>query len=279
MTKMVTTPERTDAGKERKIRAVRPRDDRPDDRRVRIALGALAVVVAFGIWELLTILKVQPRILLPNATDVVNAFKQIFSSPTVGADFAASGKELVYGYVLAVVVGVVAGLLIGWYRPIGYILDPFVNFAYAVPRVAVSPLLLVWLGIGIVSKIALVFLVAVFPVLINTISGIRNLDRQLLRTARCFDASDLQIFRTVALPGSIPFILSGMRLAIGSALIGVFVAELVGAQHGIGQLIVDAGNQFQTAKVFAGLIIFAVTGVILSAAVRRAERHFESWRL
>jgi ABC-type nitrate/sulfonate/bicarbonate transport system permease component len=276
---MATTSTRTGSPATAKIRVVRPRDDRPDNRRMRIALGTLAVLVAFGIWELLTILQVQPRILLPNPADVVNAFKEIFASPTVGADFAASGKELLYGYVLAVVVGIVFGLLIGWYRPVGYLLDPFVNFAYAVPRVAVSPLLLVWLGIGISSKIALVFLVAVFPVLINTISGIRNLDRQLLRTARCFDASDLQIFRTVALPGSIPFILSGMRLGIGSALIGVFVAELVGAQHGVGQLIVDAGNQFQTAKVFAGLIIFAVTGVILSAAVRRAEKHFEAWRL
>lgn len=276
---MVTTSTRTDNRAAGKIRVVRPRDDRPDNRRMRIALGTLAVLVAFGIWELLTVLQVEPRILLPNPADVVNAFQQIFASPTVGADFAASGKELLYGYVLAVGVGIVFGLLIGWYRPVGYLLDPFVNFAYAVPRVAVSPLLLVWLGIGITSKIALVFLVAVFPVLINTISGIRNLDRQLLRTARCFDASDLQIFRTVALPGSIPFILSGMRLGIGSALIGVFVAELVGAQHGIGQLIVDAGNQFQTAKVFAGLIIFAVTGVILSAAVRRAEKHFEAWRL
>lgn len=276
---MATTSTRTSSPAAAKIRVVRPRDDRPDNRRMRIALGTLAVLVAFGIWELLTVLQVQPRILLPNPADVVNAFKDIFASPTVGADFAASGKELLYGYVLAVVVGIVFGLLIGWYRPVGYLLDPFVNFAYAVPRVAVSPLLLVWLGIGISSKIALVFLVAVFPVLINTISGIRNLDRQLLRTARCFDASDLQIFRTVALPGSIPFILSGMRLGIGSALIGVFVAELVGAQHGVGQLIVDAGNQFQTAKVFAGLIIFAVTGVILSAAVRRAEKHFEAWRL
>jgi ABC-type nitrate/sulfonate/bicarbonate transport system permease component len=279
MTGMTTTPTRTDTRNTLRIRAVRARDDRPDNRRLRIALGTLAVLVAFGIWELLTVLKVQPRILLPNPADVVNAFKQIFSSPTVGADFAASGKEFLYGYVLAVVVGIVAGLLIGWYRPVGYVLDPFVNFAYAVPRVAVSPLLLVWLGIGIVSKIALVFLVAVFPVLINTMSGVRNLDRQLLRTARCFDATDVQVFRTVALPGSIPFILSGMRLAIGSALIGVFVAELVGAQHGIGEMIVDAGNQFQTARVFAGLIIFAVTGVILAAAVRRAEKHFESWRL
>jgi NitT/TauT family transport system permease protein len=276
---MATTSTRTSSPAAAKIRVVRPRDDRPDNRRMRIALGTLAVLVAFGIWELLTVLQVQPRILLPNPADVVNAFKEIFASPTVGADFTASGKELLYGYVLAVVVGIAFGLLIGWYRPVGYLLDPFVNFAYAVPRVAVSPLLLVWLGIGISSKIALVFLVAVFPVLINTISGIRNLDRQLLRTARCFDASDLQIFRTVALPGSIPFILSGMRLGIGSALIGVFVAELVGAQHGVGQLIVDAGNQFQTAKVFAGLIIFAVTGVILSAAVRRAEKHFEAWRL
>lgn len=258
---------------------VRARDDRPDNRRLRIMLGTSAVVAVIVIWELLTLAKIQPSIILPSPYDVIKAFKTIFTSSTVGADFSASGAELLYGYLLAVGVGIVAGLLIGWYRPVGYILDPFVNFMYAVPRVAVSPLLLVWLGIGMTSKVALVFLVAVFPVLINTSAGIRNLDRQLLRTARCFNASDLQVFRTIALPGSIPFILSGMRLAIGSALIGVFVAELVGSEHGIGRLIVDAGNQFQTAVVFAGLIIFAVSGVILAGVLRRAERHFESWKL
>lgn len=274
---MATVTPRRDPGKP--MRAVRARYARVENRAERYLLGGLSIVVAFGIWELLTALKVKPSIILPSPADVVDAFQEMFASPTIGADFAASGKEFLYGYLLAAGVGIVVGLLIGWYRRIGYLLDPFVNFMYAVPRVALSPLLVVWLGIGTTSKVALVFLMAVFPVLINTSTAVRNLDPELLRTARCFNASDLQIFRTIALPGSIPFILGGLRLAVGLSLIGVFVAELVGSQNGIGKLITDAGNQFQTATVFAGLLIFAAAGVLFTAAVRWVERRFDAWRL
>jgi NitT/TauT family transport system permease protein len=202
----------------------------------------------------------------------------MFSSSSIWTDLRVSGEEFLYGYLLAAAVGIVFGVLIGWYSRVGYMLDPLVNFMYSVPRVALSPLLLIWLGIGLTSKIALVFLVAVFPVLINTSSGVRNLDSQLLRVARCFGAGDLQIFRTVALPASVPFILSGLRLAVGQAIIGVFVAELVGAQRGIGQLMNNAGEQFQTSTVFVGLIIFAVAGVLFTGLVRAVERHFDAWR-
>jgi ABC-type nitrate/sulfonate/bicarbonate transport system permease component len=258
---------------------VRPRGERVESRRHRYLLGTIAVVVVFAAWELVTLFKLESPILLPSPLDVINAFGGMFTSGTFGADLAASGEEFLYGFLLAAVVGIVVGVLVGWYRNVGYVLDPFISFMYAVPRVALSPLLLVWLGIGLTSKVALVFLVAVFPVLINTSSGIRNLDQQMLRTARCFNATDMQIFRTIALPGSVPFILGGLRLAIGQALIGVFVAELLGSQYGIGTLVTNAGNQFQTATVFAGLIIFALAGVLLTAALVRAEKHFDAWRM
>jgi NitT/TauT family transport system permease protein len=248
-------------------------------RTERIVLGSAFIALLFIIWQLVTALGIEPPILLPSPADVVDAFRGMFSTSDIWADLEESGKELFYGFALAAVVGIGAGLAIGWYPRLGYFFDPFVNFLYAVPRVALGPLLIVWLGIGLNSKVALVFLIAVFPVLVNTSSGVRSLDPHLLRVARCFGASDLKIFRTIALPGSVPFILGGLRLAIGQALIGVFVAELLGAQHGIGAMIQNAAEQFQTNIVFAGLLMFAVAGLLLTAIVRWLERRFDAWRL
>lgn len=246
---------------------------------MRSSLGAGFLLVLFICWQLVTAFRIEPPILLPSPAEVIGAFSGMFSSSEIWADLAASGKELSYGYLLAGAVGISAGLAIGWYPRLGYFFDPFISFLYAIPRVAVGPLLVVWLGIGLNSKVALVFLISVFPVLVNTSSGVRSLDQHLIRMARCFGASDLKIFRTIALPGSVPFILGGLRLAIGQALIGVFVAELLGAQHGIGALIQNAGEQFQTDLVFAGLLIFALAGMLLTAILRGLERRFDAWRI
>jgi NitT/TauT family transport system permease protein len=248
-------------------------------RAERAILGGAFMAALFALWELVTALGLEPPILLPSPADVAAAFRDLFAAPDVWADFAASGQELLYGFALAAVVGIVLGLAIGWYARLGYLLDPFVTFLYAIPRVALGPLLIVWLGIGLSSKVALVFLTTVFPVLVNTASGVRSLEAHLVRVSRCFGASDLQIFRTVALPGSVPFILGGLRLAVGQSLIGVFVAELLGAQHGIGALIENAGQQFQTGTVFAGLVIFAGAGMLLSSLLRWLENHFDAWRV
>jgi ABC-type nitrate/sulfonate/bicarbonate transport system permease component len=248
-------------------------------RTERLILGTAFIVALLVAWQIVTALGIEPPILLPSPADVIAAFGNLFSSSDIWANLAASGKELLYGFALAALVGVAAGLVIGWYPRLGYFFDPFVNFLYAIPRVALGPLLVVWLGIGLSSKVALVFLIAVFPVLVNTSSGVRSLDQHLIRVARCFGASDLKIFRTIALPGSVPFILGGLRLAIGQALIGVFVAELLGAQYGVGAMIENAGQQFQTDIVFAGLLIFAVAGMVLTAIVRWLERRFDAWRV
>lgn len=240
--------------------------------------GVGAVVVALAVWQLVATLRLKPAIVLPGPTDVIAAFDQLFASETIWADLATSGKELLYGLVLATAVGLPLGLLIGWYRRLAYATGPLINFLYATPRIALTPLLIIWLGIGQTSKIAIVFLMAIFPILINTASGVQNLDPAILRVARCFGAGDVQLFRTIALPGSVPFIISGLRLAVGQALIGVFVAELSGATHGVGMLMNNAGQQFQTSVVFAGLFIFAITGVVLTGALRAVEQRFAAWR-
>ena len=252
---------------------------RRSQRAERIIFGTVFMAAVLVAWQLVTAFGVEPPIILPSPAGVVDAFRHLFSSSDAWADFAASGQELLYGFALAAVVGIAAGLAIGWYPRVGYFVDPLVGFLYAIPRVALGPLLVVWLGIGLGSKVALVFLISVFPVLINTSSGIRCLDSNLVRVGRCFGASDLKIFRTIALPGTVPFILGGLRLAVGQSLIGVFVAELLGAQYGIGAMVEDAGQQFQTDTVFAGLLIFAAAGMLLTAIVRGLERRFDSWRL
>ena len=240
--------------------------------------GTSAVLVVLALWQLVAALRIKPAIVLPGPFDVAKAFAQLFSSDAIWPDLLTSGRELLYGLVIATVVGLPLGLMIGWYTRLAYVLNPLVTFLYATPRIALTPLLIIWLGIGDSSKIAIVFLMAVFPILINSASGVQNLDPAVLRVASCFGAGHLQIFRTIALPGSVPFIVSGLRLAVGQALIGVFVAELSGATHGIGMLMNTAGQQFQTSVVFAGLFIFAITGVVLTGLLRRVERRYAAWR-
>jgi NitT/TauT family transport system permease protein len=149
---------------------------------------------------------------------------------------------------------------------------------YATPRVALIPLLLIWFGIGISSKIAVVFLGAVSPVLIATTAGMRNLDESLLQAARSFGANDRQIFTTVALPSSVPFILAGLKLAVGRALSGVVVAELVAAQAGIGYMMAKAGATFRTDRVMVGVLIIARAGVASIELLRRVEERYQAWR-
>ena len=170
------------------------------------------------------------------------------------------------------------GLLMGWYRRVNMSLDPIVNFMNAMPRIALVPLLIIWFGIGIWSKVAVIFLSSIFPILINTQAGIRNLDAGWIKAARSFGGSDLQLFRTVALPGAVPFILTGMRIGVGHALIGVVVGELVAARAGIGLMMATAGAGFQTAKVFAGLMIVSLAGVFLVGMISLVERRFQAWR-
>jgi NitT/TauT family transport system permease protein len=189
-----------------------------------------------------------------------------------------SGQELVLGFLLAIVIGLPLGMAIGWYRRLSLAVDPFVTFFNAIPRVSLTPLFIIWFGIGINSKLAVVFLGAVFAIIINAAVGVRNLDPALIKAARSFGANDMQLFRTIVLPGSVPYILAGFRLGLAHALTGVVVAELVAAQAGVGLMMATAGATFQTARVFVGILIIALTGVLITGIFARIERRFQSWK-
>jgi NitT/TauT family transport system permease protein len=169
-------------------------------------------------------------------------------------------------------------VIVGWYRRFRLIADPFLNALYAAPRIAMMPLIIIWFGIGMWSKVFIVFLSAFFPILVNTVAGIRNMDRDLLRAARAFCASDWQIFKTLAIPGSVPFILTGVRQGVAVGLIGVVVGEMLGSSEGIGFMVAYGGQTFQTDTLFVGFIIIAFAGVILTSIAERLERHFSRWR-
>jgi len=241
-------------------------------------IGALVVIAFLTLWQGVASARVVPELFLPGPTDIYAAFRSYIREGSIWIDLNFSARALFIGYGLAILVGLPLGLLMGWYRRFRFALDPFVSFFYSMPRIALVPLLIIWLGIGIKSKIAVVYLGAFFPIVINTMAGVRNLDSSLLKAARSFSASDAQIFRTIALPGSVPFILTGLRLGVGHAVIGVFVGELIAAQHGVGYMMATAGATFQTPKVFVGLIIFSTTGMCLTYLLRAIENRFQAWR-
>jgi len=243
-----------------------------------LVLGTLSVIIALTAWQLVANARIWTVLLLPGPWDVAQAFVKLFQTDDIWLDIATSGTEMGIGYGMAIVTGLVVGLLMGWYTRFQYALDPFVNFFYSTPRIVLIPLFILWFGIDMQPKIAVIFLGALFPIIINTMAGVRNTEAALLRVARSFGASDALIFRRVVLPGSVPFILTGFRLGIGHALTGVVVAEYIAARHGVGQLIAIASQTFQTPKALAGVILIAVTGMLLTTILQRIENRFQSWR-
>lgn len=242
-------------------------------------LGGIAVIIVLGIWQAIwSYTKWISPLFFSGPSAIAKAFWVSLTQGTLKSDLAFSSKNFVIGFSCALVSGVVLGVLIGWYRRFRLIADPFVNAAYAAPRIALMPLIIMWFGIGMWSKVFIVFLSSFFPILINTEAGIRNMDRDLLRAARAFCASDWQIFKTLAIPGSVPFILTGVRQGVAVGLIGVVVGEMLGSSEGIGFMVTYGGQTFQTDTLFVGFIIIAIAGIILSSLAERLERRFSRWR-
>ena len=272
----LVTPSEAARNRERRS-VVKPK---PWKRYEATIIGTVAVAIFMVVWQGVASSGIMPRLFLPSPTDTADAFVKLFTDPrnNIWADLETSGFEFSVGFVSASVFGIALGIGMGWYTRFQYALDPFVNFLYATPRIVLIPLFIIWFGIDWQSKVAVIFLGALFPQIINTMAGVRNTDAALLRVARSFGASEVLIFQRVVLPGAVPFILTGLRLGVGHALTGLVVAELVAARHGIGKLIQDYGVTFQTPKEFAAIIFIAGTGVLLTWALQRIENRFQSWR-
>ncbi len=245
--------------------------------RARV-IGTVAVIMFAISWEGVVRLGMVNPLFTSAPSRIISTFLGMTHEGTLGKDLRVSSTEFLIGYSLAVVVGILVGVAMGWYRDISAALQPFVSALYSTPRIALAPLFIIWLGIGIWSKVAVVFLVAVFQVLISTEAGVRAADESLIRTARSFGANDRRIFTTIVLPGAVPFLIAGLRLGLGQALVGIVVAELYASTAGIGHEIALAGETFQTDRVFVGIVILATAAICLMWCLRQFEMRFESWK-
>ena len=247
-------------------------------RHESLILGGASVVLILGLWEAAWEARMISPLFFSGPSAVAKQMVYAWTRGNLKADLLYSGTNFILGFAAAVVAGVVVGILVGWYKTLRLLMNPTLTALYATPRVAMIPLILIWFGIGMWSKVFIVFINAFFPVLINTIGGVKAIDRDLLRAARSFCASDSQIFTTVVVPGSVPFILTGVRQAVALGLIGVVVGEMFGGSEGIGYMVNYGGQTFQTDTVFVGVVIIAFTGIVLTWLAERLERHFSRWR-
>lgn len=236
----------------------------------------VSIVAVLAIWEVAG-RQVNP-LFMAYPSDIVHAAYRMIASGELLAAFLDSMKTLTLGFILACVAGVALGLLIGRYRYVDAATDWLVNALYATPLVAITPLVILWFGLGFPAKLFIVFILAVFPVLINTASGVRNVASQLIDVGTAFAATERQIFGKIILPAALPFMMAGIRLGIGRAIIGMVVAEFFTAINGLGALIIKYGNQFETAAMFVPILCLMLMGVVYTTIALRFEHWVAPWR-
>ena len=248
------------------------------ERHDALILGAISVLAVLGAWEIIWELGWISPLFFSGPSAVAKQFWETLRRGSLLSDLAYSGINFGLGFLIASLAGIVLGIVLGWYRWLRLLINPFVVVLYSMPRIALVPLIIVWFGIYIKSKVVIIFLFAFFPVLVNTIAGVMALDPDLIRAARAFCATDWQIFRTVALPGSVPFILTGIRQGVSLGLTGVVISEMFGGSEGIGYMVVFSGTTFQTDSLFMGVIVIAIAGIFFNWLAERLERRFSRWK-
>lgn len=251
-------------------------------RALRINWGFLrsvgSVLAAAAIWEIAGRTFLSNPLFFAPLSAVIAKGVSLWQSGTLPTDIAVSFEEFAVGFVIAMIVGIGVGVLMASSKPVAQVIDPWVSMLYSTPFVAVAPLLTLWLGIGLSAHIAVVFITAVFPILINTYAGLANSDKDLIEVAHSFGANKVQVFSKIQFPGALPFIVAGLRQGIARGLVGVVVAELFGSHAGLGYLILISGQQFDPAGLFVGILLFALAGIASVEAVKFIERRMAPWR-
>lgn len=248
-------------------------------RYFNLIWGSVSVVFFLVAWEIAALREIVDPFFVGSPSRIWEALGSYLGSREFVTDITFTSIEFIGGLALSIVFGVVLGVCIGWYRFAFALLYPILFAMYVVPHVAFLPLFIMWFGIGIPAKVMYVFFGGIFPILFNTAVAFNTIDPKLISAARSFRATDLQIFRTVAVPGSWPIILTGIRLSIGKCLTAVVIAEFWGAFAGIGNMISRSGSIYQVGKMFVGVLIVALMGIVLTELMHQIEDRFDAWRV
>jgi NitT/TauT family transport system permease protein len=242
----------------------------------RWVITSLSVAALLGVWEFFG-RDVNPVFgSYPSA--IALAFIELVRSGELGAALYESLRPFVVGYGLAVVVGVPLGLVIGRYRVLEAALGIYVTAGYAMPLVALVPLLILWLGLGFAVKAAVVFLMSVFPICINTWLGVTAVPKNLIEVGKSFVASDAVILRRIVLPATLPYIMAGIRLAVGRAVVAMVIAEFFTTISGLGAIIINSANNFDTATMFVPIMVLMVLAIGLNSLIGWVERRVAPWQ-
>jgi NitT/TauT family transport system permease protein len=253
-----------------------PRRLLPGSSRLYLA-GTVSVIGGLALWEFLSRVVVANALFLAAPSQILAAIVALARSGELWRHLSYSAVEFVLGYLIASALGVVIGFAMAESAVAKRVLQPWISGLYATPTIALAPLFILWLGIGIWSKVLVVIFLVLFPVTINTEAGLRTTSERLIEMLRSFGASARQIFFKVSLPSAVPFILAGLKLGIGRGLIGVVVAELFGSRFGLGRLIAQSADAFNMPELFAGVVVLAVAGIALTAGFGWLESRLVPW--
>jgi NitT/TauT family transport system permease protein len=230
------------------------------------------------LWEFVARILVKNPLFFAPLTAVWGRTIELWLGGELQVHIWTSSQEFILGFLLACFVGIMFGVVMASSVIVRDFCDPWVSMLYSTPIIALGPLFILWFGIGVISKVAVIFIVAVFPILINTFAGLATTDRNLIEVARSFGSSPTQIFTKVRFPSALPFIIAGLRLGVARGLVGVVVAELFGAKEGLGWLIMISAQTFDTAGLFVGVFILAASGVVTVEIIKLIERRLAPWR-
>jgi NitT/TauT family transport system permease protein len=242
-----------------------------------LVISGAALILFLAAWESIVRLLNVPEIVLPPPTSILEALRAIVMSGAVLSHLGVTVTEVLAGFSLGAVAALVLGTLIAQFRLVDRVVYPYVIALQAVPKVALAPLLVIWFGFGISSKILMTAVIAFFPILVNTIAGLRSVEQDRLDLMVALNASRWQIFRYVRLPTALPFIFAGLDVGIVLSVIGAIVGEFVGANAGLGYLLLVYNADLKIAAVFALLVILAALGIILHAIVQAVQKRVMFW--
>ncbi|MFZ2178618.1 MAG: ABC transporter permease [Rhodococcus sp. (in: high G+C Gram-positive bacteria)] len=245
----------------------------------RLLKPSVAIAAFLALWEIAPRVGLVDEIFLPPFSTVVAALFELVSSGELWQHVSASLTRALVGFVVALVIAIPLGIAIAWYRPVSDFLNPILELFRNTAALALLPVFILILGIGEESKIALVIYACTFPVLLNTISGVRTVDPLLIKSAASLGLPPLRLFQKVVLPAAVPTIFTGIRMAAASSILVLIAAEMVGAKAGLGYLITASQLNFQIPNMYAGIVAISVLGLTLNAILVLIERRLSRWRV
>lgn len=286
---LVTGPEtrmQVDSADERRAESKRPSSRRR--RRIahrhtlgrleKVLMGLAGLVSVLLVWQVLSWAGAINPLVASSPSEVAREFGHLVSDGQLGSAMSSTAELFGIGFGLSLLIGIPIGLVLGWYRRLNAFWDPVVSIGYALPRIALIPIVVIWFGPGLVAQVTIVVLLAAFPIMINVASGIATVSEDHLRLAKSFLATNTDVLRTIALPGAVPAVISGIRQGLNLGLAGVVVAEYFIGVTGVGGMIFKAGLSLSTSEAIVGALVFAFGALVLTIGLQALEHHFDRWR-